>query len=63
VRPLPLGEGDISIDWGNAEPAEPRAEDLTRARAEGATFACIPSLAAEPKSYAAWTNRAGSASG
>jgi hypothetical protein len=45
----------IPVSWDQAEQAGFRAADLEKAPQPGAEFAGLPSAAAKPKSYAAWT--------
>ena len=52
---LPLGTGDVSIDWADAEVNDRLTREWATEPAPGASFEPIPRLAGDPKSYPAWS--------
>ena len=50
----PINDGAIQVDWAEAEQWEIGADDLTSTPGEGARFAALPAVAAQPRKYAAW---------
>jgi hypothetical protein len=50
----PVSDAALAVDWSGAEELDLPLEDLEKQPAEGATFAELPSAAANPKNYAAW---------
>ncbi len=51
----PLDEGMLALDWGAATEIDVDVNALERDAQPGAAFDPVPSLAANPKSYAAWS--------
>jgi hypothetical protein len=50
----PITDGAVAVDWEQAEPADFDVDRLETTPPEGATFAPLPSGAAQPRSYTAW---------
>lgn len=51
----PLEEGMLALDWGTADELDLEVNALGREARPGSAFEPVPSLAANPKSYAAWS--------
>jgi hypothetical protein len=52
---VPITTGPIPVDWDNAQQVDLTEKDLESRPQPGGTFAPLPSDAAKPKSYAAWS--------
>jgi hypothetical protein len=55
----PLGHGAIAVDWSAATRLDVSAADLAGAAAPGGTFADVPSVGLQAKSYATWEKEFG----
>ena len=55
----PIVDGPVPVDWESAARVDVQAADLQRQPEPGATFAPLPSAAAQPRNYAAWQKALG----
>jgi hypothetical protein len=51
----PIVDGPLPVDWEHAEPVSFGVRDLQRQAGHAGTFEHVPSAAANPKKYAAWS--------
>jgi hypothetical protein len=56
-RLLPLGDTSVTVDWSTAATSEETAEDFEQQAEAAASFAPLPRLASDPKSYPAWEKK------
>jgi hypothetical protein len=55
VVTTPIVDGPVPVDWDHAEPADFDVRELTREPVRAAPFDPLPSSAANPRKYGAWT--------
>jgi hypothetical protein len=55
VVTTPIVDGPVPVDWDHAEPADFDVRQLTREPVRPASFDPLPSSAANPRKYGAWT--------
>jgi hypothetical protein len=56
-RLLPIAGASVTVDWSAAAPSDEVAEDFEQQPEAAATFATLPRLAADPKSYPGWEKK------
>jgi hypothetical protein len=56
-RLLPLAGASVTVDWSAAAGTDDQAEDFEQQPEAAASFAALPRLAADPKSYPVWEKK------